>query len=129
MKTLLFLFLVFTSLEARHVEWMGDYEKAHQRALKENKKLMVLLIEKDSSTCQELISKVFINQKYIKIINKEFISVLVTKGQSASYPIELLYTLTYPSVFFLNKYELFSCNPIDGNITPELLETYLNSCF
>ena len=121
--------LLFISLEARHVEWMGDYEKAHQRALKENKQLMVLLVQKGNPTCQELIPEVFMNQEYIEMINKKFISVLVTKDQKSSYPIELLYTLTYPAVFFLNKYELFSCEPIDGDITPKLLEKHLKSCF
>ena len=129
MKVFFFLLLIFISLEARHVEWMGNYEKAHQRALKENKQLMVLLIQKGNPTCQELIPKVFINQKYVEIINEKFISVIVTKGQKSSYPIEMLYTLTYPSIFFLNKYELFSCKPIDGDITPTLFETHLNSCF
>ncbi len=129
MKVFLFVFLIFLSLEAWHVEWMGDYEKAHVMALKEDKKLMVLLVEKDNPTCQELIPKVFMNQKYVELINKEFISVIVTRGQKLSYPIEMLYTLTYPSVFFLNKYELFSCKLIDGDITPTLFETHLNSCF
>jgi len=128
-KFLLSLLLFIISLEAQHVEWMGDYEKAHQKALKENKQLMVLLIQKGDSTCKELIPKVFMNKEHIEMINKKFISVIVTKGQKSSYPIELLYTITYPAVFFLDKYELFSCKPIDGDITPKLLAKHLKSCF
>ena len=70
MRLLLFLSLIFSLLEARHVEWMGDYEIAHQKALKENKQLLILLVQKDNSTCQELIPKVFINQEYIEKINE-----------------------------------------------------------
>ena len=69
---------------------MWNYEKVHQKALKENKQLLILLVQKDNSTCQELTPKVFINQEYIEKINEKFISVIVTKGQKFPYPIELL---------------------------------------
>lgn len=84
---------------------------------------MVLLIKKDSLTCKDTIKNSFIDQKYINNINKKYISVLITKGQNSSYPIEMLYTLTYPTLFFLDENELFITEPIRGDITPKKLNT------
>nr|WP_321267447.1 thioredoxin family protein [uncultured Sulfurimonas sp.] len=122
-------FILFvSSIYANHVSWQSNFDKAHQQALKENKKLMVLLIKKDCKECIETIKSTFTNQAYIEKINSEFISVLATYNQKSSYPIEMLYTSTYPSLFFLDKQELFICKPIRGEITPNKLESYLEHC-
>ena len=128
MRFLLLLTLLLSSLFANHVYWQGDFDKAHQRALKENKKLMVLLIKKDCLECTQAIKTTFMNQPYINKINREFISVLITKDQKSSYPIEMLYTFTYPSLFFLDNRELFVCEPIRGEVTPNKLNSYLEQC-
>ncbi len=88
---------------------------------------MVLLIKKDYISKETLINS-FMNQPYIDKINEKFISILITKDQKHSYPIELLYTFEYPTLFFLNEYELFSCEPIRGNITPKEIISKLNQC-
>ncbi len=128
MRTLLLLALLYLSLHANHVSWYGDFDKAHQEALKQNKKLMVLLIKKDCEECKETLKTAFLNQKYIEEINRDFISVIVTKDQKASYPIEMLYTFSYPSLFFLDKTELFICEAIRGDITPQRLKSHLKEC-
>lgn len=126
---LLVIFILFISVvNANHVSWYGDFEKAHKQALKEGKSLMVLLIKKECKKCKETIKSTFINKSYIDTINDKFISVIVTKNQKESYPIEMLYTFTYPTLFFLDNRELFLCNPIRGEITPESLKTHLELC-
>ena len=89
---------------------------------------MVLLIKKDCPKCKQTLKTAFLNQTYIENINKNYISVIVTKNQKASYPIEMLYTFTYPSLFFLDNKELFICEPIRGGITPDKLNIHLKSC-
>ena len=128
MRFLLLATLLALTLNASHVSWYGNFDKAHQTAIKENKKLMVLLIEKDCKSSQESIKTTFINQPYIEEINDNFISVIVTKNQKESYPIEMLYTFVYPTLFFLDNRELFVCKPIRGEVTPERLKTHLKSC-
>lgn len=128
MRFLIFVTLLVLTLNASHVSWYGNFDKAHQAAVKENKKLMVLLIEKDCKPCKESIKKTFINQLYIEEINNAFISVIVTKDQKMSYPIEMLYTFTYPTLFFLDNRELFVCKPIRGEVTPERLKNHLKLC-
>jgi len=120
------LLLLLSSLDASHVRWLNDFDKAHQLALKEGKNLMVLLIE--TSESQEILKSSFMNQDYIEVINKNFISVLIIKDQKSSYPIEMLYTLEYPSLFILDSKELFLCEPIRGGITPSRLNAHLKRC-
>ncbi len=123
LKYLIFMFLLFTTLNANHINWYGDYDKAHQKALKEDKFLMILLIQKDSKESKRVLKDIFINQVYIDKINKEYISVIVTYNQKQSYPIEMLYTDIFPSLFFLDKYELFIYEPFRGDIKKEMMES------
>jgi len=125
-KVLTILLLLLSSLEASHVRWLSDFDKAHQLALKEGKNLMVLLIESRES--QEILSSSFMNQNYIEDINTNFIPVLIIKDQKRSYPIEMLYTLEYPSLFILDEKELFVCAPMRGEITSSRLKPYLKRC-
>jgi len=124
----LVFYLYAVTLQAEHIAWQGDFDKAHKSALKENKLLMVLLLQKDDIRSKELISTAFTNKEYINLINAKFISVIVTKGQKGSYPIEMLYTSTYPTLFFLNHNELFICKPLQGEITPQRLRDHLKMC-
>jgi len=128
MPFLIYIILLAVILNASHVHWFGNFDKAHKIAIKENKKLMVLLIEKDCKACQKAMKTTFLNQSYIDKINNDFISVIVTKNQKESYPIEMLYTFTYPTLFFLDNRELFVCKPIRGDITSDKLKSYLKQC-
>ncbi len=128
MRSFLLLCLVLSTLEANHISWSPNFDKAHKEALKQEKKLMVLLIEENSKACQEALKTTFMNQPYIDEINREFISIIVSKNQKSSYPIEMLYTFTYPTLFFLDNTELFVCEPIRGGISPDKLKSYLERC-
>jgi len=126
MKLILLFVLLLYPLYAEHIRWHSSYDKAHQKALKENKLLMVLLVEKECFSCNEILKNTFQNQPYIEHINKFFIPVIIMKGQKQSYPIEMLYTMTYPSVFFLNEEELFVGENIFGYINPKAFKKHLN---
>jgi hypothetical protein len=128
MRLIIFL-IFFTVLSASSIRWYGDYEKAHKEALKQNKQLMIFLIEKGDTKAKNILKNVFLHQDYLYMIDKKFISVIVTKNQVQSYPIELLYTIEYPAVFFLDKNELFLCKAMDGDITPQSFKQHLKNCF
>ena len=123
---LLFIMLFLIPLHADNVRWHSNYDKAHQKALREKKLLMVLLVEKECILCNEILKTTFQNQPYIKWINKSFVPVLIISGQKQSYPIEMLYTMTYPSVFFLDSEELFIGENIFGYIDPKAFQKHLN---
>ena len=125
MKVALLFLGLFLTLSAEHITWRSNYDAAHQEALKTKKFLMVLLIEKECSACQKMLIETFRDQPYIKELNEKFVSVIVTKGQVGSYPIEMLYTLEYPSLFFLNNTELFLGKNIFGYIDPDAFKRHL----
>jgi len=122
MKQMLLTLFLLLNLSANHINWYGSYDKAHKVALKENKSLMVLLIKKDSKKSKVVLRDIFMNQPYIDKINQEYICVIVAFKQKESYPIEMLYTDVYPSLFFLDKNELFIYEPFRGDITKEMME-------
>ena len=128
-RYIIYLILLTLSLSAENIRWFSNYDSAHTQALKENKILIVLLIKKESPQSYKMLSTTFMNQDYNKKINSLFVSVLITKGQKETYPIEMLYTLEYPSIFFLDKNELFIGKTLFGYISPDKFNTYLNLYF
>ena len=98
-------------------------------AVKERKILMVLLIEKECFECDETLSKTFRNDSCVELVNELFVSALITKGQKETYPIEMLYTLDYPAIFFLDDQELFVADSIFGYIDSETFVKRLNLYF
>ncbi|MBU1657603.1 thioredoxin family protein [bacterium] len=127
MKYILYFFILLgLSLRADTIAWYGNYDKAHQEAIKNKKMIMVLLVEENCMQCHKILQTTFMSQAYIRIINSLFVAVLITKGQKESYPIEMLYTMVYPSVFFLNTQELFVGKNIFGYVNPEDFHKYLD---
>ena len=127
MNKFFILLLLSIPLFAEHIRWSSDYDTAHQKALKQNKMLMILLLEDNSKKSIKILHSSFNNQSYIKQINDKFVSVVIIKGQKQSYPIEMLYTMTYPALFFLDKEELFIGENLFGNLNPSsILKQLIN---
>ena len=125
MRCSFLLLLISLSLNADYVRWFSSYEKAHKEALLRDKVLMVLLLQTRDN---KLLKDIFMEQSYIKTLKKDFVSVLVIKDQKNSYPIELLYTVQYPAIFFLDENELMICDILSGIITEKTFQKYLNKC-
>jgi len=130
MRLIFLIWVLFVSLEANSVWWRSNFDEAHHEAVRNSKKLMVLLIEENSPTNKKILINTFMNKEYIEKINKEYISILVVKNQKNTYPIELLYTIDYPSVFFLDNLEVYLCKPLRGlsNISADRLRAHLKEC-
>ena len=126
MRYIKFLIILSLSLSAENIRWHYHFDTAHAQALKENKALMILLIERESPECYKMLTTTFKNQDYNKKINSLFVSILITKGQKATYPIEMLYTTEYPAIFFLDKNELFIGENLFGYISPSKFNAYLD---
>ena len=103
MRTLLFFLLFLSYIDANHISWLGDYDKALQKANQERKPLMVLLVKKECNRCNEVIIKNFMNHDYIDRLNKKFVSVIITYEGKLSYPIELFYSTSFPTLFFVDS--------------------------
>lgn len=89
---------------------------------------MLFLQEKDCSECKKMLKTTLYNQKYIKEINDSYISIIVQREDKISYPIELFYTLTYPTIFFINtEDESFLIKPIYGYVTPKNFKEFFST--
>ena len=126
MKYIFIFLILLTSLQADNIRWYANFDKAHQQALKENKILMVFLIKDQCLDCKKMLSSTFMDKEVVKVVNKKFICTLITKDQSSTYPIELLYTLQYPAIFFLDSNELFSGKNIFGYIDSNKFKKYIS---
>lgn len=125
MIKLLFFLLIPYILSAEHVLWQSDYEKARLQAVEEGKGILVFLIKKECSQCQKMLQTTFMNQDYIAKINEQYVAVIITQDQKGSYPIEMLYTLEYPTTFFLTSSEGFEREALQGYTTAEMFKNYL----
>ncbi|WP_457746122.1 thioredoxin family protein [Sulfurimonas sp.] len=94
----------------------SSYNRAHQKAIKENKMLLVFLSKKECPHCNKELYKILNNEPLKAALSKRAVFVVVFKNQNESYPVEMLYTLEYPTLFFLDKYELFSCSAMRSEI-------------
>ena len=65
------------------------------------------------------------NQAYIAKINEAYVAVLIIKDQKTGYPIEMLYTLEYPTTFFLTSREVYEREALRGYATAEMFKNYL----
>ena len=122
MRILLFFLLLISSGDANHIAWLGDYDKALQKAKSEKKPMMVLLVKKECKRCNEVIVKNFMNRHYIEKLNNKFVSVIVTYEGEPSYPIELFYSTVFHTLFLVDSSdESFIGEPIYDFVAPDLL--------
>lgn len=74
---------------------------------------MLFISSSKDNNSNEILKKYFMNQEYIDYLNKNFINVLISVEHKSSYPIELFYTTSFPSIFFASyKDESFLTHPI-----------------
>ncbi len=117
----LLLWLLPLFLSANFVNWLGNYDVAHQKALKEHKPLLVLVVRKNDPLSSQIIKNSFMDQDYVDDINSKMVPVIVTYEGVLSYPIEMYYTTVFPTLFFVDSSkETFLREPLYGEeITKE----------
>jgi len=116
-KIILILILLLSKLSSNNIQnnisWYSSYDKALKIAQKEKKNMMLFIASTKDKNSSEILRKYFQNQAYINYLNTNFINVLITIEYKTSYPIELFYTTSFPSIFFASyKDESFLTHPI-----------------
>ena len=116
-KIILILILLLSNLFSNNMQnnisWYSSYDKALEIAQKEKKNMMLFIASSKDKNSNEILRKHFQNQDYINYLNTNFINVLITVEYKTSYPIELFYTRSFPSIFFVAyKDESFLTHPI-----------------
>ena len=120
----LLLWLLPLLVSANFVNWLGNYDVAHQKALKEHKPLLVLVVKKNNPLSSTIIKNSFMDQSYVDAINSKMVPVIVTYEGALSYPIEMYYTTVFPTLFFVDSSkETFLREPLyGGEISKEAIE-------
>jgi len=102
-------------LAAGPIRWQGSFDAARQRAEEERKPLLVLLVKRECDACRKAVAAMNGDGPLARLVNGRTIPVLVTK-ENEDYPIELLYTLEFPTLFLLSPEETFLAEPVRGEI-------------
>ncbi len=119
---LLLLVLSLYGLQIEH-----NYDDAHKKALQNDKTLVVFLTKHTCPYCNKELAKLLNDKQIRTLLEKNTVFVIVTYEQPTSYPIEMLYTDRYPSLFFLDTYELFTCKALRGDINLKKFENVWSS--
>jgi hypothetical protein len=116
MKLRLFGLILLALLPlSAHISWLGDYEVAHHLAQRQHKKLLVVLVKSECKACRELIRRIGSDPSLQRKITAQYIPVILTAGPGAIYPIELYYSTTFPTLFWVNaETETFLFPPCYG---------------
>ncbi len=99
-KLFILLCLGFLSLHAAELDWAGSYQEAVQKAIKQQKNVMLLVTTTKCRWCRKLESTTLRDERVIKRLEKDYVSVHVTRDVD-DYP-EDLKVRGVPSTFFLD---------------------------
>ncbi len=114
------ILLLSVLLYSHKLSWQGNYEKALALAKKGHKKLLVLIVKKDTPYANIIKS---INR--VKGISDHYIPFIGLFD--TNYPIELYYTTQFPTLFFVDpKNETFIRDPLYGKKSFQKLSIVLS---
>ena len=116
MRILATLWLAWAVAVAGHIGWGGDFDRALEASRKSGKPMLVVLVKRGCAPCGRLVAAMAADEALSRLIGEKMVPVLVTK-ENEDYPIELLYTQVYPTIFLLNPEEIFLMAPIEGERT------------
>jgi hypothetical protein len=102
MKIFFVLLLCSQIIFAEHIRWRGDYEASLQAAKLQNKDIFLLILKKEDKKSLALFTDIFADVTISKLINKNFVPVIVFFENKDSYPLELFYTQNFPSIFLVS---------------------------
>ncbi len=103
MKKIIFFLLIFLSYSiANTLQSTPYYASALYKAKKANKPLMVMVAMRGCPACEYMENFVFLNDEVIEYMNKNFISVIMHRGED---DIPLRFdTLNSPTFFFVDPF-------------------------
>lgn len=120
MRVLFVLFLMAAALFSEHIRWQSDFDKALFEAKKEKKELLLLVLKKEPAECKNIFAEVFNDKEVQEEVNRKYIAVVAFFEHKNSYPVELFYTQTFPTLFLASsRDESYLQKPLRGCFTKE----------
>lgn len=115
MKRLLYLPLLFAVfLYAADFEWFNSIKEAKEIASKKNKKIMIMVSQKDCRACEYMDSVVFENDEVVEYIENFFIPVKISLKEAKQKGFRAFAT---PTFIFLDKNQKKISRNIVGSAT------------
>ena len=115
MKKVALFFLLLTGVGfADNLHWLGDYNRALQKAELNHKPLLLLVLNKGRNSTR-ILKTCFAKETVAEAVNSKTVPVMVLFEGQNSYPIEMFYTTVFPTLFIINsKDERLISNPLYG---------------
>ncbi|WP_457597106.1 thioredoxin family protein [Hydrogenimonas sp.] len=113
----LWALLLPLGLLAQSVGWRGDYDKARQEACRRGVSMVVVLVKRNCAPCGALLADLARKEELANMLKKRSVPVVVT-WENEDYPIEMLYSRTFPTLFILSCEERFLAEPMGGGQAP-----------
>ena len=121
MRLLIAALLLCTILQASTIRWYGSFESALRASQSAKRPIFVVLVERDCDECRRLFVETLMQERIVRLVSEKTVPVIVTR-ENEDYPIELLYTLEYPTIFLLSPEEVLIKPPLSGKVDAALLE-------
>ena len=128
MRLIVICFLIAVSATAEMIHWIGSFDAALEMSQARNRPMLVLLVKRACPSCRNLLATALRDEAVVSVVNARTVPVIVTK-ENEDYPIELLYTLEFPTLFLLTPDETFLAEPLRGEIDAPLLWRWLEEKF
>jgi len=120
------LFLTLLLAGGERVHWRGGYDRALEKARQHGKDLLLVLVRKGSSASRELVRRIGNDPETVRQLGSRFVPVIVVSDRKESYPVELYYTLKFPTLYIVDaKRELPRQAPCIGMNCAQYLREYL----
>jgi thioredoxin-related protein len=105
------------ALFSDHIRWQNDFDEALFQAKKEKKEIILLVLKKECTECKKVFVEVFNDKEVQEEVNKKYIAIVVFFEHENSYPVELFYTQSFPTLFFVSSDdESYLHKPLSGKI-------------
>ncbi len=119
------LVLSVTAYGVDFVHWSGSYQKAHSKAIRAHKPILMLLIRNGDRLSREIVKDVMTDQPYVDMLNRMTVPLIVQADHVSAYPSEMFYTTRFPTLFLIDwRDEQLLAAPLYGReITPEIIRT------
>ena len=110
-------FFVFWLAAGPMIHWRGDYDRALAESRQSGRPMLVVLVRRHSFRCAEQLRRLGEDAALVRLLNRSFVPVIVTE-ENGAYPVELLYSTVYPTIFLLSPRETFLMPPLPGGADP-----------
>ncbi len=111
---ILFIFLFLSSVMAADFDWLHSINKAKEEALKNNKKILLMISRDGCRSCEYMDSVVFENEDVVEYVENFFIPVKLDLEKANKNGFKAFAT---PTFYFLNK-NLKTIKRVVGAATP-----------